>query len=196
MHECDVFAFDSARLQLPHEIGLRNGCFRNHQKAARILVESMNDAGTRKRGELWRVMQQRVQQRPVAVAAARMDNQPRRLVDNDNGIVLVNDGKLDRLRRIRNGTCILHRLDDDPLTAGKPSFALCDRAIERDAPGINPVLEATAGMLRNQPRERLVEAQPGEVGRDGQLERSGDSVIADRCGRSAIIRATHEGWHR
>src|SRR6266550_3975928 len=156
----------------------------------------MNDAGTRKSGELWRVMQQSVQQRTVAVAAARMDNQPRRFVDNDNRLVLVNDGNLDRLRRIRNGECVLHCLDDDPLTAGKPSFALGDLAIERDGPGVNPVLEATAGMLRNQPRERLVEAQPGEVGRNSQLERSRDSVIADRSVRSAIIRATHEGWHR
>ena len=196
MHEGDVFAFDRARLQLPHEIGLRNGCFRDHQKAACILIEPMNDAGTRKRGELRRVMQKRVQQSSVAVAAAGVDNQARRLVDNDKGVVLVDDAKLDRLWCIRNGEWILHRRDDDSLAAGKPSLALRNRAIERHAPRIDPVLEPTAGMLRNQPGERQVEAQPGELGWHRELEWSCGSAIANRCVGSAIIRATHEGWHR
>jgi hypothetical protein len=163
VHEGDVFAFDRARLQLPHEIGLRNRGLSDHQKAARVLIESMNDAGARKRGEFWRMMEERIQQRPVAIAVARVDDQARRFVDNDNGVVLVNDGKLDRLRCICNCEGVLHRLDNDPLTACKSPFALRDCAIERDASRVDPVLESTAGMLWNQPRERLVEAQPSEL---------------------------------
>jgi hypothetical protein len=51
-------------------------------------------------------------------------------------------------------------------------------------------------MLRNQPGQRQVEAQPGELGGHGELERSRGNAIANRCVRSAIIRATHEGWYR
>jgi len=196
LRERDVFAFHCARLQLPHEIGLRNRGFCDNQKAARILIESMNNAGARKRRELRRVMKERVQQRPVAVAAARVDDQARRLVDDENRVVLVHDGKLDRLRHIRDRERFLQDLDHDPLAARQPPFALRDRAIERDAPRVDPVLEPTAGMLGNQLRERLVEAQPSEVGGDPKLERSPDGIIAKGSVRSAIIRATHEGLHR
>jgi len=196
LRERDVFAFHCSRLQLPHEIGLRNRGFCDDQKAARILIESMNNAGARKRRELRRVMKERVQQRPVAVAAARVDDQARRLIDDENGVILVHDGKRDRLRHVRGGKRILRRLDHNPLAARQPPFALRDRAIEGDASRIDPVLEPTAGMLRNQPREGLVEAQPSEVGRDGNFERSPDASTAKGCVRSAIIRATHEGLHR
>jgi hypothetical protein len=123
----------------------------------------MNDAGARKRGEFWRMMEERVQQSPVTVAAARVDDQARRFIDDHYGVVLVNDGELDRLRRICDRERVLRRLDDDPLTACKPPFALRNCAIERDAPSVDPILEPTAGVLRNQPRERLVEAQPSEL---------------------------------
>src|SRR5437660_9989389 len=147
----------------------------------------MNDTGTRKGRQLRRMMKECVQQRPVAVAAARMDNQARRLVDNDNGVVFVNEGKLERVRRSGGRDWILPRLEHNPLAAVQPPLALRDRAIERDAALIDPILESTAGMLRNQPRERLVEAQPGEIGRDRKLEPSLHGIIPKRCDRSAII---------
>ena len=53
---------------------------RDDDQAARVLVETMHDAGARQRARACGcVVQQRVQQRAVAIAAARMDDEARRL---------------------------------------------------------------------------------------------------------------------
>ena len=50
--ERHVLAPDGARLQLAHEVRLRLQRLRDDQEAARVLVEAMDDAGARERGEL------------------------------------------------------------------------------------------------------------------------------------------------
>ena len=60
-------------------------------RAARVLVEAMHDAGSGQSGEARRVMQERVLQRAVAVAAARMHDQTGRLVHNEQDVVLEDD---------------------------------------------------------------------------------------------------------
>ena len=53
----------------------------------------MDDSRARQLRKHGRVMKKRVQQRSVVVSAARMNDKPRRLVDDQNGIVLVHDRK-------------------------------------------------------------------------------------------------------
>ena len=92
--------------KLPDQIGLRFGRLGDHQQAARVLVEPVHDARARQRRQRRRVMQQRVEQRAVAIAAARMHDQSGRLVDDEQRRVLVDDRQRDRLRdecRVRRG---------------------------------------------------------------------------------------------
>ena len=70
-----------ARRELRARGGLRLERLGDDQQAARVLVEAMHDARARQRRERRRVMQQRVEQRAVAIAAARMHDEARRLVD-------------------------------------------------------------------------------------------------------------------
>ena len=69
---------------------------------AGILVDAVDDARTRDAADprqLPRAMvQQRVDQRAVKVAARRMHDQPRRLVDDDQVFVLERDDEVDVLR--------------------------------------------------------------------------------------------------
>ena len=125
-----------------------------------------------------------------------MHDAARRFVDDENGIVFVNDRKLDRLRRIGDRGRFLHRVDDDALAARESLLALGDRPVERDATGVDPVLESASRVLGTKARKRLVEAQPRELGRDRQFAWNGGIIVPMRSSRSAIIRATHEGWHR
>jgi hypothetical protein len=196
VHYRGVFALHCTRLQLPHEIGLRDCGFRHDDEAARVLVQAMNDSGAWKRCERGRMMKERVQQRPVAVPGAGVHDASRRFVEDENGIVFVNDRELDRLRCIGNRGGFCHRVDDDALAAGQSLLALGDSPVQRDATGVDPVLEPASRVLGNQSRKRLVEAQPRELGRDLQLAGNGGIIVAMRSSRSAIIRATHEGWHR
>src|SRR5205814_2083233 len=121
MDERDVFAFHRACLQLSYEIGLRSSGFCDDDESARVFVETMDNAGAREDRQRGHVMQQCIEQGPVAVAAPWVDDQTWRLVDNENRIVFVNDGELDVLRSIRYGGALVYRFDDDVLAARKPA---------------------------------------------------------------------------
>ena len=95
----EVLARDRARGELAHEIRLRLRGLRDDQEAARVLVETMDDARARKRREL-----------PVHDAGARSaacrpgcrcpgcTTRPARLVDDEERVVFVHDVQRDVLR--------------------------------------------------------------------------------------------------
>ena len=62
---------------------------RHDQQAARVLVEAVHDAGARQRGEPGVECEQRVLQGPIRIAGARMHDQPGRLVDHEQVLVVV-----------------------------------------------------------------------------------------------------------
>ena len=86
-----------ARRQLPDEVDLRGLRLRDDDEPARVLVEAVHDARARQRGQRGRVMQQRVLQRAVAVAGARMHDEAGGLVEDEERVVLVDDRERDRL---------------------------------------------------------------------------------------------------
>ncbi len=63
------------------------------QQPARVLVEAVHDAGPRHAADARQALaamgDQRVDERAVRVARARMHDEPRRLVDDDQRVVLV-----------------------------------------------------------------------------------------------------------
>ena len=72
----------------------------DHQQAARVAVEAVDDprpldAGDPTPGRAVAVGQQRVDQRAAGMARRRMDDQPGRLVDDQQVVVLVDDAERD-----------------------------------------------------------------------------------------------------
>ncbi len=71
------------------------------QKPARVLVETVDDAGPRDAadaGEARAAMgDERIDEGLVGVAGARMDDEAGRLVDDDERVVLIDDVERDRL---------------------------------------------------------------------------------------------------
>ena len=68
----------------------------DHQQAARVAIEAMDDpgsldAGDPAAGRPVAVGQERVDERAAGVAGRRMDDQPGRLVDDQQVVVLVDD---------------------------------------------------------------------------------------------------------
>ena len=102
-------------------------------------------------------MQQGIGERSAPVAAARMDDEPRRFVDHDQRFVFVDDGKRDLLRLelcLRLGK----RNDEHTLAAGETLLGLEDTPGKRDVAGVDPGAYAATRVRRKQSRERLVEA--------------------------------------
>lgn len=81
---------------------VRNVRLGNHHDARRILVQTMDDAGSPYAADTGQavaaVVQQRVDQRPGPVAGRGVDHHAGRLVDHDDGLVFVKDVQRDRLR--------------------------------------------------------------------------------------------------
>lgn len=92
-----VDAFDRALLKLPHEGILRRQGFGNHHQPAGFLVQTVYDARARYLAQFGTVRQQAVEQRPRPVARRRMHHQSGRFVDDDDGIVFVNNIQSHRL---------------------------------------------------------------------------------------------------
>ena len=166
----DVLPLDAARRQLPDEVDLRGLRLRDDDEPARVLVEAVHDARARQRGQRGRVMQQRVLQRAVAVAGARMHDEAGGLVEDEERVVLVDDRERDRLcghAGVRRG----RHFDDGHRFAAVQLVARGhhDRRADHDLAGLDPALEAIARMLRQQLRQRLVEPRPGQRGGHGEV---------------------------
>ena len=166
-----VLARHGAGLQLAHEGRLHGQRLRDDQEAAGVLVEAVDDAGARHAGELRRVMQERIQQRAVPVAAARVHDETRRLVDHEQCVVLVDDRQRHRFGQERHFPRIGFRADHDPFAAVDPGGRRRRAAVERGAAGVDPGLEPRARELRQRACQRGVEALPRGVGRQRQRVR-------------------------
>ena len=91
VHERQVLALHRARGELAHESGLRLRRLGDDQQTRGVIVETMDDAGTRDAGERGSMVDERVSERAVEVPGARMNDQARRFVDHDDRVVLVHD---------------------------------------------------------------------------------------------------------
>src|SRR3546814_5771582 len=82
---------------------MRLVCFGDDEQARCVLVDSVDYAGTShaaNAGELPLAMvQKRVHQRPVGIASRGMDHKTRRLVDDDQMLVLIGYGERNILWR-------------------------------------------------------------------------------------------------
>jgi len=82
----EVNFFDRARFELRGQSAMGFVVLRHNQTTARFFIQSMHDAGpffSTDSGQLWKMMKKSIHQRPFALTRARMNNQPRRLIDYD-----------------------------------------------------------------------------------------------------------------
>jgi len=158
-----VLAMDLARFQHAHEGGVRLQGPRDHEQPAGVLVQPVDNAGPWQQGQPGIVGQQGVLQRPVRVAGAGVDDQPDRLVDDDQGGVLVDDLErhwLGHDRHLVLEPCVdLHRLAADEAVAGTQRTA-----VDEHLALVDPGLQARPGIVRKQAGKRLVEAPAGRFG--------------------------------
>jgi hypothetical protein len=128
----------------------------------------MDDAGAGEPLELGGMVQERVEERSRPIAAARVDHQAGGLVDHQHVGVLVDDGERDRLGA--EGGILLAGDERD-----LDRFAALYLQARRGGAAVDPHVargdqarQPRARLLREQARERLVEPQPGELGRNGE----------------------------
>ena len=177
LHDREVDAAHAAVGELLHQARLRVDRLRHHEQPARVLVEAMDDAGARHAGKRRRVREQRVEQRAVGLAGARMHHQSGRLVDHDQRGVLVHDLerhalRLRHVRRRRRG------LEHDPLASR--DRVLCfqgNTVFQANVARLQPDLQAIARVLREQADQRLVQSQPAELGGHGRAHRRREAGV-------------------
>jgi hypothetical protein len=143
-HVGDIDSGNGAGLQLPHQVSLGFERLADDEQTAGIFVQAMHDACAWKTGERRGVMEQRIQQRAVQIAAAWMHHQSRGLIDDHDLCIFVDDAQRNRLRRA--GERIEHRLGLHHESVPAPHFVfrLSRRSVHRHPRLSYPVLQATA----------------------------------------------------
>jgi hypothetical protein len=160
-------------LEIAHQLGLGLQGLGHHHEAGSILVQAVHDAGAGNGCRAGDVMQQGVEQGAFPIAGAWMGHQAGGLVDDQDGIVLVNDIQADVLRAERglfrqglrrhlHGFAAPDLLLSAGGRAGKPHMA-----------GLDPALQAAAGILRQEFRQALIQAFPGMFGRNVEVSSLG-----------------------
>jgi hypothetical protein len=100
MDEGEIRLLDTPRLELGHDRGLGDVRLRHDEQPARIAIEAVDDPGAADPGNpaegVAMATQERIDEGPVLMARRGMDDQPRRLVDDQQVRVLVDDRDLDR----------------------------------------------------------------------------------------------------
>ena len=92
--QAQVRLLDLPGFELRHQARLGQIVLGNHQQAARVAVQSVDDPGAHHPGDaaVRRVAgQQGVHQSAARVARRRMDHEPGRLVDDEHVVVFVDD---------------------------------------------------------------------------------------------------------
>ena len=149
----------------------------------------MDDTGTRQSGRLRVGVQQAVHQRVAPVARGRVGDEPGRLVDDRDVVVLMDDGERHRVRG--EGGVALQRLgfDLDGLDALELQGRETDLTVDTHGAQGDPALDAGAGdafqvWLKGLDQE-LVEALAG----------AGRCVKGNRRENGGIVRHTKTSCH-
>lgn len=163
-HDAFIDPADAAALQLCDQLCLRLDGLGHHHQAGGVLVQAMDDAGTRHIDNVRYVVQQGVEQRAVGMASSRVHHQARRLVDHQDVIVFIDDVQGDVLgdpfslgllfgSQFKNGTAV----DDVARTDHRP--------IHSQAAVLDPGGKARARVLGKELCGDLIEALAAQFGR-------------------------------
>ncbi len=155
-----------------------------HQHQPRgVLIQPVHNAAARNFGQIGAMVQQGVDQGPGRISGSGVDHQAGRLIHHHQGLVLVDDVDIHRLR---DPACVRLRVDLDlhPLAAVNEVFLPASPAVQYRVSGSNPLLDPVARVLREELRQGLVHARACErlgndsgqvslITHDGSLPRAG-----------------------
>ncbi len=163
-HDALIDAADTAVLQLSNQLCLRLDGLGHHHQTGGVLVQAVDDAGTRYVDDIRHMVQQCVEQGAIGVARSRVDHQPGRLVDHQDVVIFIDDIQLDVLGQpLALG--FLLGLEGQQRAAIDDIARTQDGAINRQAPLLDPGGKARARVLSEQLGGDLVEALPAQFGR-------------------------------
>jgi hypothetical protein len=156
-HQRAVLACHRARLQLLGQRSVRQRRARDHEQPAGVLVEAMHDAAPRKQPQRRVPVQQPVLQRAMPIAGGRVNDEPSRLVDHQQMLVLEHDIERQRLRPAlpdRLQQC----MDPGPLAATNPRAGTASSTVDAHHSGLDPALDPAARELRKAGGQGLIQA--------------------------------------
>ncbi len=164
--EGEIGAFEGARAavvgELSREAVMRTVVLRHDDQAAGVLVESVDDAGAAHAadaGQAGTAMgDEGIDEGAAGMAWGRMDHQPRRLVDDDEVVILVSDGEGDILRSrygIRRGRQVEGKAGTGRDLAGWISD---DAPVSTDMALPDQILQPGARQLREEADEGTIQA--------------------------------------
>src|ERR671931_1221859 len=160
-----VFPLQRAVLQLLDKLGMSAQRAGDYQQPESIFIEPVHDTGAWQGRKIWVMMEQRIEQGALAVARPRMHHPTRRLIDNDQILVLVAD---------IHGKCLWLPTDlgfrlypEDNLFASHHHIARPWLAVIDQQPALqDPGLKERPRIVCKDPGQRLVESRSRELMRD------------------------------
>ena len=181
-------ALDHAvRLHLRGELGVGFGVLGDDQQPGRILVEAVDDAGTRgviAAPKVGGVRQKGVDQRSGGMARRGMHDDACGLVDDEHRIILVDDAQRLLHRRIGRrgrGVACGRGLHDDPHAGLQKQARPRGAPVHGDAARLDGRLRASPREAGDKARNGAVEPLPGEVVGHGDVN---ERRARRRLGRS------------
>ena len=133
-HERQIGALELVAADEPLQASVRFLRARDDEQARRVAVEAVDDARPLRVAAGGAVLQQAVHERPARVAGRRVDDDARRLVDDEQVLVLPGDAQVDVLgHQLRLGA--LGRLELELLPAGDPVALRARGAVHGDGAG-------------------------------------------------------------
>ena len=164
-HDAFVDTADRALLQLVHQVGLRlQGLGHDHQTGG-VLVQAVDDAGTWHVDDVGHVMQQGVEQGTAGMAGSRVHHQARRLVDDQDLIVFIDDVQRNVLG-LPFALGFLLGFQGQHGTAMHGVTRAQDSTVDRQTAIFDPGRQPRARILVEQLGGDLVEALTAQFGRD------------------------------
>ncbi len=196
-HQRVIGAAHRPRREGRGEGGVGALAFCDDHEARSILVEAMDDAGATHAADASKAVaamrQEGVDKGVLGIAGRGMDDETRRLVDDDEVIVLVADVESDRLRLRPVGQRRRHCHGENLARFDPHRRVRYRRAVPGDAAIQDELLDARARHLAKMRREHAVEALAGIRG-------TGCHLVPARAGRrgggmpSFIVRHRARGW--
>ena len=161
---------------------------RDDEEARRVAVEPVHDPGSL--GLLPACdlpSQEPVHEGSARVARRRMDDDPGRLVDDEQVLVLVHDGQIELLG-LESALASLRDVDLELLTSLEPVALAAGRAVDEDVAVAEQAFRGRTRADLIDSREEAVETLAGRLGRHGEGElrhRSWGRAGWDSCAGSA-----------
>ena len=165
LNQGQILAMHGVSLKLLHQNLVRLDGSGNHQKAARILVYAVHDAGSWHLVEFRGEVQEGILKGAIVMACRRMHHQSLRLVDDEDGFIFVDHRQRNSFRGDFRDRLKCRR-QDNGFSAEYFSLRFGGQALYGNGAVSNPVLNSVAGVFGEKLAQSLIQPFSGEVQRD------------------------------